>query len=118
VGVLGGLVALRDKAPPPGAAGAGAGSARKHHGSLRLRAKRLRGGRVHVRLVGKGVRQVRRVTFYVRGKKLRRDSRRPFKATVARKRLRRHGRTRIVARIVRKDGTKVKRARKVRARRR
>ena len=115
VGVLGGLVALRDKTPPPGA---GAAPARRRNGSLRLRVKRLRHGRVRVKVVGKGVRQVRRVTFYARGKKVRRDSRRPFKATIARKRLRHHGRTRIVARVVRKDGTKVKRVRKVRARRR
>jgi hypothetical protein len=118
VGVLGGLVGLRDRTPPPGAgAGPGPGTVKKHHGSLRLRARRLHSGRVRVRVVGKGVRQVRRVTFFVRGKKVRRDARRPFKATIARRRLRRHGRTRIVARIVRKDGTKVKRARRVRARR-
>jgi hypothetical protein len=110
VGVLGGLVALRDRTPPPGAAGTAA-----RHGSLRLRARRLKGGRVRVRLAGAGVRQVRRVTFYARGKKVRRDARRPFKATIARKRLRRHGRTRIVASVVRKDGTRAKRARKVRA---
>jgi hypothetical protein len=108
VGVLGGLVGLRDATPPPGASGGAAGGASKRrHGSLRLRVKRLRGGRVRARVVGKGVRQVRRVTFYARGKKVRRDGRRPFKATIARKRLRRHGRTRIVARIVRKDGTHV-----------
>jgi hypothetical protein len=118
VGVLGGLVGLRDRTPPPGAgAGPGPGTVKKHHGSLRLRARRLHAGRVRVRVVGKGVRQLRRVTFFVRGKKVRRDARRPFKATIARRRLRRHGRTRIVARIVRKDGTKVKRARRVRARR-
>jgi hypothetical protein len=114
VGVLGGLVALRDRTPPPGAAAPAA--SRRRHGSLRLRVRRLRGGRVRVKVIGTGVRQVRRVTFYARGKKVRRDARRPFKATLARKRLRRHGRTRIVARIVRKDGTKAKRARKVRAR--
>jgi hypothetical protein len=115
VGVLGGLVALRDRTPPPGAAASA--PVKRRHGSLRLRVKRLRHGRLRVRVVGKGVRQVRRVTFYARGKKVRRDSKRPFKATIARKRLRRHGRTRIVARIARKDGTTVKRARKVRARR-
>ena len=78
--------------------------------------RRLHGGRVRVKVIGTGVREVRRVTFYARGKKVRRDASRPFEATLARKRLRRHGRTRIVARIVRKDGTKAKRARKVRAR--
>jgi hypothetical protein len=120
VGVLGGLIGLRDRTPPPGA-GAGApatsGASKRRHGSLRLRVRRLKGGRVRARVVGKGVRQVRRVTFRARGKKVRVDRRRPFKVTIARKRLRRHGRTRIVARIVRKDGTRAKRARSVRARR-
>jgi hypothetical protein len=121
VGVLGGLIGLRDKTPPPGA-GAGtpatSGGSKRHHGSLRLRVRRLKGGRVRARVVGKGVRQVRRVTFRARGKKVRVDRRRPFKVTIARKKLHRHGRTRIVARIVRKDGTRAKRARSVRARRR
>ena len=117
VGVLGGLVALRDSTPPPGAVGATKGGATKRrHGSLRLRVKRLRGDRLRVRVVGAGVRQVRRVTFYARGKKVRRDTRRPFTATIARKRLRRHGRTKIAARIVRKDGTHAKRAKRVRRR--
>ena len=44
------------------------------------------------------------------------DRKRPFKVTLARKRLRRHGRTRIVARIVRKDGTRAKRVQRVRRR--
>ena len=58
----------------------------------------------------KGVRQVRRVRFYARGKRVGTDRRRPFKTTV---RLRR-GRTKVVARIARKDGTQVKRVRRVR----
>jgi hypothetical protein len=116
VGVLGGLVALRDATPPPGASAVPV--AKRRHGSLRLKVRRLRGGRIRVRVVGKGVRQVRRVTFSARGKRVRRDAKRPFKVTIARKRLRRHARTRIVARIVRKDGTRVKRVRKIRARRR
>ena len=120
VGVLGGLIGLRDATPPPGAAGgAPAGSpagTRRPHGSLRLKVRRLKGGRVRARVVGKGVREVRRVTFRVRGKRVRRDAKRPFKATIARKRLKHHGRTRIVARIVRKDGTRVVRAKRVRRR--
>jgi hypothetical protein len=120
VGVLGGLIGLRDATPPPGAAGGppAAGSGRRRHGSLRLRVRRLRGGRVRARVVGKGVRQVRRVTFRARRRTVRVDRRRPFKATIARKRLRRHGRTKLVARIVRKDGTRAKRVRHVRAVRR
>jgi hypothetical protein len=118
VGVLGGLIGLRDATPPPGAAGGpGAGApARRRHGSLRLRVRRVKGGRMRARVVGKGVRQVRRVEFRVRGKKLRVDRRRPFRATFARKRLRRHGRTKVVARIVRKDGTRAKRVKRVRRR--
>ena len=78
--------------------------------------RRLRGGRLRARVVGKGVRQVRRVAFRVRGRTVRVDRRRPFRVTIARKRLRRHGRTKVVARIVRKDGTRVKRVRRVRRR--
>ena len=119
--MLGGLIGLRDATPPPGAAGgAPAGSpagTRRPHGSLRLKVRRLKGGRVRARVVGKGVGQVRRVTFTVRGRRARVDRKRPFRVTVARKRLRRHGRTRIAARIVRKDGTRAKRVRHVRARR-
>jgi hypothetical protein len=120
VGVLGGLIGLRDATPPPGAAGGppAAGFGRRRHGSLRLRVRRLRGGRVRARVVGKGVRQVRRVTFRARRRTVRVDRRRPFKATIAHKRLRRHGRTKLVARIVRKDGTRAKRVRHVRAVRR
>ena len=119
VGVLGGLIGLRDATPPPGAAPvAGAGPGTRRHGSLRLKVRRLKGGRVRARVVGKGVRQVRRVTFRARGRTVRVDRKRPFKATIARKRLARKGRTRIVARIVRKDGTRAKRVKRVRAPRR
>ena len=113
VGVLGGLIGLRDATPPPGAAGAPGGSGKRRHGSLRLKVRRLKGGRVRLRVVGKGVEQVRRVSFRVRGKTVRVDRRRPFRVTVARKRLRRQGRTRVAARIVRKDGTRAKRVKRV-----
>jgi hypothetical protein len=117
VGVLGGLIGLRDATPPPGAAAPAAGTGgERRHGSLRLRLRRSKGGRVRARVVGKGVRQVRRVTFMARGKKVRVDRKRPFRVTIARKRLRRQGRTRIAARIVRKDGTRVKRVKRVRRR--
>jgi hypothetical protein len=117
VGVLGGLIGLRDATPPPGAAAPSpaAGTGRRRHGSLRLKVRRLRGGRLRVRLVGPGTREVRRVTFLARGRKVRRDARRPFRATVARRRQARRGRTRIAARIVRTDGTRAKRVRRVRA---
>ncbi len=59
---------------------------------------------------------MRRVTFRVRGKRVRVDRKRPFRVTFARKRLKRHGRTKVAARIVRKDGTRVARAKRVRRR--
>ena len=112
VGVLGGLIGLRDATPPPGAEG----GTPARHGALRLQTRRLRGGRLRLRVVGKGVRQVRRVEFRARGEKVRVDRRRPFAATVARKRLKRSGRTTLAARIVRKDGTRTKRVNRVRRR--
>jgi len=116
VGVLGGLIGLRDATPPPGAAPFGADSGTRRHGSLRLKLRRLRGGRVRARVVGAGVKQILQVTFRARGRTFRVDRRRPFKVTIARTRLRRHGRTKVVARIVREDGTRAKRVRRVRGR--
>ena len=118
VGVLGGLIGLRDATPPPGAAGGPpAGTpTRRRHGSLRLRVRRLKGGRVRAKVVGKGVRQVRRVEFRVRGKRLKRDRTRPFDAVITLKRFNKRGRTKIAARIVRKDGTRAKRVKRVRRR--
>ena len=68
VGVLGGLIGLRDATPPPGASAPGTTAGARRHGSLRLKVRRLKRGRLRVRVVGKGVGQVRRVTFRVRGK--------------------------------------------------
>jgi hypothetical protein len=110
VGVLGGLIGLRDATPPPGAEG----GTPARHGALRLQTRRLRGGRLRLRVVGKGVRQVRRVEFRVRGETVRVDRRRPFAATVARRRLKRSGQTTLDARIVRKDGTRAERVKRVR----
>ncbi len=122
VGVLGGLIALRDATPPPGAAGGGpgpgAGPGGRRHRRLRLRVRRLRSGKLRLRVVGAGTRQVRRVRFYARGKRIRTDRRRPFRATVSRKRQAKRGRTKVAARIVRKDGTRAKRVKRVRAPRR
>jgi hypothetical protein len=120
VGVLGGLIALRDATPPPGAAGSGAPAAggKRRHGRLRLRVRRLRKGALRLRVVGRGTRQVRRVRFYARGKRIKSDRSRPFRAKVSRRRQARRGRTRVVARILRKDGTRAKRVKRVRAPRR
>ena len=111
VGTLGGLVALRDQAPPPGAQALSAPTGRK---ALRLRVRRLDRRRVRVRLLGAGTRLVRRVDF-VRGKKrLARDRGRPFRRVL------RVGprRLRLKARIVLKDGRRVVRTKRVRAARR
>jgi hypothetical protein len=121
VGVLGGLIALRDATPPPGAAGGGPGpgaTQKRRHGRLRLRVRRLRSGRLRLRVVGKGTREVRRVRFYARGKRIKTDRRRPFRATVSRRRQAKRGRTKVAARILRTDGTRAKRVKRVRARRR
>ena len=117
--MLGGLIGLRDATPPPGAAGgppAGSGGRRKH-GALRLKVRRLKGGRLRLHVVGKGVRQVRRVdvpgartsgcAWIASGR-----SARPSRASGCR----RSGRTKVVARIVRKDGTRAKRVKRVRRR--
>ena len=106
VGVLGGLIGLRDAAPPPSAA------AKRRHGSLRLRVRRMSGGRIRARVVGKGVRQVRRVAFRAAAGRCASTGGARSRPRSPRKRLRRHGRTRIAARIVRKDGTRVKRVRR------
>ncbi|MEA2312069.1 MAG: hypothetical protein QOE28_2037, partial [Solirubrobacteraceae bacterium] len=119
VGVLGGLIALRDGTPPPGAVGGppatGTSAGERHHATLRLRVRRARSGALRLRVTGAGTRQVTRVRFYAGGHRIRADRARPFTATVSRARQRRHGKTRIVARILRKDGTRAVRARRTHA---
>ena len=111
VGTLGGLVALRDKTPPPGAVGAtGPTGGVRGLRRLRLHVRRLGRKRVRVRVMGGGTRLVRRVDF-VRGKKrLARDRRRPFRKVV------RVGpkRVKLRARIVLLDGRRVTRTKRVR----
>jgi hypothetical protein len=111
VGTLGGLVALRDKTPPPGAQGAsGPTGGRKGLRRLRLHVRRLGRKRVRVRVMGGGTRLVRRVDF-VRGKKrLARDRRRPFRKVV------RVGpkRVKLRALILLLDGRRVTRTKRVR----
>jgi hypothetical protein len=115
VGTLGGLVALRDRVPPPGAtAVTGPTGGRKGLRRLRLHVRRLGRKRVRVRVMGGGTRLVRRVDF-VRGKqRLARDRRRPFVRVV------RVGprRVRLKARVLLKDGRRVVRSKRVRAARR
>jgi hypothetical protein len=115
VGTLGGLVALRDRVPPPGAeAVSGPTGGPRGLRRLRLHARRLGPRRVRVRVMGGGTRLVRRVDFVRGGRRLARDQRRPFKRVV------RVGprRVRLRARIVLLDGRLVVRSRTVRAARR
>ncbi len=104
VGTLGGLVALRDRVPPPGAQAVSGPR-------LRLHVRRLGRERARVRVLGGGTRLVRRVDF-VRGKRrLARDRKRPFTRVV------RVGprRTRVKARILLEDERRVVRSRTVSA---
>ena len=109
VGTLGGLVALRDKTPPPGAGPASGGKQAKLR-RIRLHVRRLGRKRARVWLMGAGTRQVRRVDFMRGKKRLARDRRRPFVRNV------RVGpkRVRLKARIVLRDGRKVVRTKRVR----
>ena len=106
VGTLGGLVALRDKTPPPGAGPASGGKKAKLR-RIRLHVRRLGRKRARVWLMGAGTRQVRRVDFMRGKKRLARDRRRPFVRNV------RVGpkRVRLKARIVLRDGRRVVRTR-------
>jgi hypothetical protein len=111
VGALGGLVALRDKQPPPGArAPSGSTGGRKGLRRLRLHVRRLGRRRARVRVLGGGTRLVRRVDFLRGRKRLARDRKRPFRKVV------RIGprRTKLRARILLLDGRKVTRTRRVR----
>ena len=78
VGVLGGLVALRDKTPPPGCRAPSLGAEEAKLRRLRLHVRRLGRKRARVWLMGAGTQPVRRVDF-LRGKtRLARDRKRPF----------------------------------------
>ena len=108
VGVLGGLIALRDRRPPPGAQRPAGGSGGRK--GLRLHVRRLGRRRARVRVLGGGTRLVRRVDFIRGRKRVARDRRRPFRRVV------RVGprRVRMRARIVLLDGRRVVRTRRVR----
>ena len=109
VGTLGGLVALRDKTPPPGRCSRRAGpEAKAKLRRMRLHVRRLGRKRARVWLMGGGTRQVRRVDFMRGKRRLARDRRRPFVRIV------RVGprRVRLRARIVLRDGRRVARARR------
>jgi hypothetical protein len=111
--VLGGLIALRDRVPPPGAQSpAGSTDGRKGLRRLRLHVRRLRGGRrARARVLGGGTRLVRRVDFVRGGKRLARDRRRPFRKVVRVGR----GRARLRARMLLLDGRRVVRRKRLTA---
>jgi hypothetical protein len=111
VGVLGGLIALRDRVAPPGAVSPSGGTGgRKGLRRLRLHVRRLGRRRARVRVMGGGTRLVRRVDFMRGKRRLARDRRRPFKRVV------RVGprRAKLRARIVLLDGRRVVRTKRVR----
>jgi hypothetical protein len=111
VGTLGGLVALRDRTPPPGAeAVSGPTGGKRGLRRLRLHVRRLGPRRARVRVMGGGTRLVRRVDFVRGTRRLARDRKRPFRKVV------RVGprRTRLRARILLEDGRRVERAKRVR----
>ena len=118
VGVLGGLISLRDRVAPPGAQAPTSGSTggRKGLRRLRLHVRRLGPRRARLRVMGGGTRLVRRVDFYRAGKRKRvaRDRRRPFRRVV--RVGRRRGKMR--ARILLLDGRRVVRTRRMPAARR
>jgi hypothetical protein len=110
VGVLGGLLALRDRTAPPGARQpSGSTGGRRGLRRLRLHVRRLGPHRARVRVMGGGTRLVRRVDFYRGRKRVARDRRRPFKRVVRVGR----GRSRMKARIVLLDGRRVVRTRRL-----
>lgn len=74
VGVLGGLVTLRDAEPPP--------QASPPPPRLRLATQRLRDGRLVLRVRGADARIVESVAFGVEGRRTRHDRRAPFTLTV------------------------------------
>jgi hypothetical protein len=97
LGVLGGIVAWRDREPPPSSAAAGAKRPR-----LALQVRCLRGRRARLTLTGAGV---ARVTFTRARRAVRRDRARPFTTVVRRAR-------RVGAHAVLRDGRVLRVARR------
>jgi hypothetical protein len=116
VGVLGGIVALRDRVPPPGAAPAGGTNPRQAR-RVQLRLIVHRAGRrgLRVRVVGRDAGRVRRVRFSLSSTRLRHTDRRaPFtvRITAARRPHGSHVR-RLRARILLRGGRTVVRTRRI-----
>jgi hypothetical protein len=99
VGVLGGIVELRDRVPPKGAPAASSKL------QLRLTIHRTARGGLKIRLIGRDAGRVRKVWFRLRGTSLHRtDRRRPFTIRIPAGRRPAHGSRRLRARILMRDG--------------
>ena len=120
VGVLGGLVLLRDRVPPNAASPAaepGASGSRRPRLALRLR--RLR-GRVRVVVTGRDRRLLRRVSFHVGRRRIARSARSPFSRSLPARWFAGRRRRTLRVRAQLRDGRRVTLTRRVgiRARRR
>ena len=118
VGVLGGLVQLRDSVAsgPPRAVGC-AGARRRprlrlrlryRKGRTRVRHKRCARRRVRARVTGRDRKKIRRVAFRLGRDRVKLDRRRPFTRVFRRRHRGRAHRHRIAARVRMKDGRRVR----------
>jgi hypothetical protein len=115
VGVLGGIVSLRDRVPPPGAAPAsGTKGGKRRKVRLRLLIHRAGHRGLRVRLIGRDVGRVRRVRFHLTHTRLTRtDRHRPFTVRIAARRRPHHGTRRLRARILLRGGRTVLRTARI-----
>ncbi|MBA2505172.1 MAG: hypothetical protein H0V29_04410 [Thermoleophilaceae bacterium] len=109
LGVLGGMLLLRDKTPPT--LGGQPSPTAKPRLKLRVRC----GRKMRITLTGKDRKRVLRTGFYRGKRRLAGDRRAPFTRRIAKRRLGRPGkRVRLRARVVLKDGRKATVTRRVR----
>jgi hypothetical protein len=120
VGVLGGLVALRDTRGPAASGGGQSGTngpvgRRPPRPKLGLRVRRLRHGRLRLTLVGRDLRGVIEADFRAGLRRVRRDLRPPFTAIVSRRAVRRAHR-KVGVDVMLADGRRASRTRTLRRR--
>jgi hypothetical protein len=117
VGVLGGIVALRDRVPPPGATPAAGGAPPRRTGrrpQLRLILHRAGRRGLRARLVGRDTGLVRRVRFRLAGTRLRHTDRRPpFTVSLPASRRPRRGIRRLRAQCLLRGGRVVVRTARI-----